>query len=125
MLGLDLIGAGESLAPYTIMVRVRSVDPVKLRQTVVDSAPSWGATIPGAVQVVDSAPELALEIALPVLQNELRKIGIMADLTKTKTPPKGGSSHEMEIVLGVGAALGIALALFGKTLYHLFTAKAR
>ena len=122
MLGLDIIGAGESLAPYTILVHIRSIDPTKLRQTVSAAASSWGATIPGAIQMVDSAPELTLEVALPVLQAELTKIGINADVTSTKTPPKGKTpGHEMEVVLGVGAAIGIVLAFAGRTLYHLIT----
>lgn len=121
MRGLDVIGAGESLAPYTILVRVRKVDPAKLRAVITDKP--WGAAIPGAIQMADSAPELALEVVLPIIKTELETIGITADLSKTKTPPKGSSSHEMEIVFGVGAVLGVVLALFGKTLYSLIKAK--
>lgn len=120
MLGLDIIGAGESLAPYTIMVHVRSVDPAKLRTGITDK--SWGAAIPGAIQMVDSAPELALEVVLPIVKMELQQIGITADITTTKSPPKGKPpGHEMEVVLGLGAVFGIALAIAGGSLYHLFT----
>lgn len=121
MLGLDIIGAGEALAPYTIVMRVKSIDSAKLRQAVSDS--SWGSVIPGALQIVDSAPELSLEVALPVVKAQLQKIGIMADITKTKTPPKGTTSYEMVTVLGFGTVLGVVLALFGKTLYHLIKAR--
>lgn len=118
MLGLDIIGAGESLAPYTIMLHVNSIDTAKLRAAVTDQP--WGAAIPSAIQMVDSAPELALEVALPIVETQLVKAGINATITSTKTPPKGKSSHEMETVLGVGVVLGIALAIGGRSLYHLF-----
>lgn len=118
MIGLDIIGAGESLAPYTIMVHVRSIDPAKLRAVITNKP--WGAAIPGAIQMVDSAPELALEVALPIVKTQLERIGIAADLTTTKSPPKGKApSHEMEAVLGLGAVFGIALTIVGGTLYHL------
>ncbi len=117
MFGIDIIGAGESLAPYTVMLRIKSVDPAKLKETA--SASSWAAAIPGAVQMMDAAPELALEIALPIVQKEMEKIGITADITKTKTPPKGSTSYEMLVVLGLGTVGGVVLALFGKTLYNL------
>jgi hypothetical protein len=118
MRGLDIIGAGESLAPYTIMVHVRKVDPAKLRATITDKP--WGAAIPGAIQMVDSAPELALEVVLPIVKTQLEQIGITADITKTTSPPKGGKvGHEMQLVLGLGAVLGIGLAVVGGSLYHL------
>lgn len=117
MRGLDVIGAGESLASYTILVRVRSVDPAKLRQAITDKP--WGGAIPGAIAVVDEIPSAALDIVLPVAKSQLEKIGIMADLSRTQKPPKAAAKHESAIVLGVGAVLGIVLALVGKSLYHL------
>ncbi len=117
MRGIDIIGAGESLAPYTIMVRVKKVDPAKLRAGITDKP--WGAALPGAVQMVDSAPELALEVVLPIVKTQLENIGITADITKTTSPPKGSSSREMLVVLALGTAVGIVLALAGKTLYSL------
>ena len=117
MLGLDLIGAGENLGAYTIMVRVKSIDPAKLRQTITDKA--WGGAIPGAISMVDSAPDLALGVALPVLKGQLEKIGITADLSTTKKPPKAAPRGEVFVTLGVGAVLGIVLALGGRALYHL------
>jgi hypothetical protein len=118
MLGLDLIGAGESLAAYTIMVRVKSIDPAKLRQTIADKA-TWGGAIPGVISMVDSAPEMALGVALPVLKGQLEKIGITADLSTTQKPPKAAPRGEVFVTLGVGAVLGIVLALGGRALYHL------
>lgn len=118
MLGLDVIGAGESLAPYTIMVHVRSIDTAKLRKGITDKP--WGAALPGAIQMVDAAPELALEVALPIVKTQLENIGITADITTTKSPPKGKApGHEMEAVLGLGVVAGITLAIIGGSLYHL------
>lgn len=123
MLGLDVIGAGESLAPYTLMVHVRRIDPEKLRKGITDKP--WGAALPGAIQMVDSAPELALEVALPIVKTQLEKIGITADITKTTSPPKGKPpGHEMEAVLGLGVVSGIALAILGGSLYY-FIHKAK
>ena len=121
MRGLDIIGAGESLAPYTIMVHVRKVDPAKLRATITDKP--WGAAIPGAIQMVDSAPELALEVVLPIVKTQLEQIGITADITKTTSAPKGSVGHEMEAVLGLGALVGFTLAIVGGSLYYLITGK--
>ena len=117
MRGLDIIGAGQGLAPYTIMVHVRSIDSEKLRRGVTDKP--WGAALPGAVQMVDSAPELALEVVLPIVRTQLERIGVTADITTTKSPPKGKApGHEMEAVLALGAAAGIALTVVGSLLYN-------
>lgn len=116
MLGLDLIGAGESLASYTIMLKIKSIDTAKLRAAITEK--SWGGAIPGAISMVDSAPELALEVALPIAKSQLEKAGIMADLSTTQKPPKGKTSHEMLLVLGFGTAVGVVLALLGRTLYN-------
>lgn len=112
MRGLDVIGAGENLAAYTILLRVRSIDADKLRRAVTDKA--WGGAIPGAIAVVDSAPKFALEMALPILKSQLEKAGIMADLSTTQKAPKSGAPHEALVVLGAGTLLGLALA----SLYH-------
>lgn len=122
MLGLDIIGAGESLAAYTILVKVRSVDADKLRAAITDKP--WGGAIPGALTVVDSAPKLVLEVGLPIAKAQLEKIGIVADLSTTQKAPKAGGPHEMVTVLGVGAVLGFVLALAGRSLYHLFVSPA-
>ncbi len=110
MLGLDIIGAGENLSAYTILVRVRSIDPAKL------SAAAGSGVIPGAITVANEAPQLALEMMLPVAKSQMEKIGINADLSITQKPPKATTApHEMTIVLGIGAALGFSAML----LYHL------
>jgi len=118
MIGLDLIGAGENLGAYTIMLRIRSIDAGKLRQAITDK--SWGGAIPGAISMADSAPELALGVALPIAKSQLEKVGISADLSMTQKPPKAGARGEVFVTLGVGAALGFVLALTGRSLYHLF-----
>ncbi len=110
MLGLDLIGAGENLAAYTIMVKIRKVDPDKLRKVAAGDA-SWGGILPMAITVADSAPKASLEIVLPIVKAQMEKIGITADLSTTEKAPKTGAPHEMAIVLGAGTVLGLALAL--------------
>lgn len=116
MIGLDLIGAGEGLAGYTILLHVRSIDASKLRQAI--TTKSWGGAIPGAIAIVDETPKLALDIALPIAKSQLEKVGIMADLSTTEKAPKAGPKYEMLKVLGVGTVLGIVLALTGRSLYH-------
>lgn len=117
MLGLDLIGAGEGLAAYTIMLRIRSIDTNKLRQAITTKA--WGGAIPGAVFMVDSAPEIALATALPVVKGQLAQLGVTADLSTTKTPPKASDPREVLVTLGLGAAIGVFLTLSGRLLYNL------
>lgn len=117
MLGLDIIGAGERLAAYTVMARVRSIDPEKLRRTITDKA--WGGVIPGAITVADEIPSAALDIVLPIAQAELAKIGITADLSRTEKPPKAAGRRETAILLGVGAVGGIILVFAGRFLYRL------
>ncbi len=108
MLGLDLIGAGENLAAYTILVRIRSIDTAKL------SVAAGTGVIPGAITVANEAPQLALEMVLPVAKAQMEKLGINADLSLTQKAPKAGAPYEMVKVLGVGTVLGILLT----TLYH-------
>lgn len=121
MLGLDIIGAGENLSAYTIMLRIRSIDAAKLRQAITDK--SWGGTIPGAIAMVDSAPEMALGIGLPIAKTQLEKIGITADLSTTQKAPKAGARYGWAVTLGVGVVLGFVLALAGRSLYHLIQPK--
>jgi hypothetical protein len=124
MRGLDIIGAGEGLAAYTIVLHVRSIDTAKLRSAVTDS--SWGAVIPAAIAIVDSQPQAALEIAVPLVKSQLDKAGIMADVITAKAAPpfdKALPAHQMlkgvATGLGIGAVAGVMLALFGKKVYHL------
>jgi hypothetical protein len=117
MRGLDLIGAGENLAPYTIMLRIRSIDTAKLRLAITDKP--WGSAIPGIVSMVDTSPEFALATGLPIVKGQLEKIGVTVDLSTTRTPGKAISSREVFVVLGLGAAIGVALTLTGRLLYNL------
>jgi hypothetical protein len=121
MLGLDLIGAGESLAAHTIMLRIRSIDTAKFRKAVTEKA--WGGAIPGAIAMVDAAPQFALEVALPVAKTQLAAMGITADLSTTQSPPTRTPPHEMAFVLGLGTAVGIVLAIIGRTIYSLIKAR--
>lgn len=116
MRGLDIIGAGENLASQTIMLRIRSIDAEKLRQAVTDKP--WGGAIPGAVSMANTAPELALGIALPIAKSQLARVGIDADLSTTKTPPKANPPHEMLAVWSLATVFGVALAFVGQALYH-------
>lgn len=115
MHGLDVIGAGENLSAYTILVRIRSIDTAKLQ------AKAGSGVIPGAIAMANEMPQLALETALPVVKAQVEKIGITADfsIAQTQKAPKAGAPHEMAVVLGVGAALGGMLALIVPALYHL------
>ena len=119
MRGLDLIGAGEGLAAYTIMLRIRRIDTAKLAAKVGSGA------IPGAVSMVDAAPEFALAAGLPVVKAQLEKIGITADVSTTKTAPKATDTREVFVTFGLGAVVGAVLTLTAHLLYSLLKGRGR
>jgi hypothetical protein len=116
MIGLDLLGAGEGLSTQAIVVRVRNIDPAKLRAAV--KAGPWGAALAPAVSVVDQFPKLALDLALPIATQELKKIGITAELAASDNPPPPRPPAETKAAITVGAVLGVLLSLGGLWVYH-------
>lgn len=116
MIGLDLLGAGENLATQTILLKIKSIDPEKLRKSL--DAGSWGAALAPALAVVDQFPKLAIDTALPVAKQQLEAMGIVAELAASNAPPPPRPPAETKAALVVGAAFGAVLAIVGRWVYH-------
>lgn len=118
MLALDLLGAGEGLATQAVVVRVRQIDPEKLRRSL--KAGAWGAILAPALAVVDQFPRQAVDLALPVAKRQLAEIGVVADLSATDAPPPPRAPAETGVAMAVGGVIGIALTLLGRWVYARF-----
>lgn len=122
LVGLDaraVVGAGEGLSTQTIMVRIKKIDPEKLKHGLGDKA--WGGALGPALAVVDQFPQAVLDIAVPQAKNYLDSIGITADVTLTNSPPPPRAPAEAPAALGVGVALGAVLAILGAWGYRRLT----
>lgn len=115
VIALDIMGAGENLASQAIVVRIRSVDVEKLRKAL--DVGAAGVALAPAVAIVDKMPKLAIDMALPVLREELRKMGIEAEVWGAEAPPPPRAASEALPAAAVGAAAGAGLALVGRWVY--------
>ena len=123
MIGLDLMGATtEGLATQTIQIRIKSIDAEKLRAEI--NAGTWGVALAPALAVVDAFPKMAIDIACPIIRDQLAAKGIAADVTSTEAPPPAPSPSEVPAALAVGAVAGAGLALVGRWVYSLLTRRA-
>ena len=118
MIGLDLMGAAEGLATQAIVVRIKSIDAVKLRAAIA-SDKSWGPALGPALALVDIAPKAALDAALPIAKKTLVDYGITADVAAADVPP-ATRSGESGFLLLVGAGGGIVLSAVVVGVYRLF-----
>ena len=125
MIALDLMGAGAGLATQTIMVRIRNIDTALLKKSIAGStpcakcgfvgpAPEWANALATAIALADTFPSAALTAAMPIAKQQLREIGITADLSTTKTAPGAWSPGDVT----VGAVLGILMAIAARWGYR-------
>ncbi len=139
MLALDLLGAGEGLATQAIILHVRSIDTGKLKSAITKtdpcdkcgyepSAPKWGVALSPAVALVDWQPRIALDTALPVVKQQLARLGIDADVYTAPAPPSGTKGlptvrdpKATKEAFVVGAVIGVILAFGGRWAYHRIT----
>lgn len=110
---LDLLGA-EGLSGQYIVLRVRAIDKQKLGQSL---GGVKGAMVPAALAVVDFAPQQALGLLMPLVQEKVKgNYGVDLDYQITDAPPAPGEKGKGGGTVGkllLGAALGIAGAWAG------------
>lgn len=114
-MSLELLGA-DALSDQYITVRVRRIDPVKLRQKLGGKS-GWLASM--GVGVVEQVPKAALDAALPVAKSILaRDYGVELETTVTKVPPSQGGRDVSEFWTGLaaGTAVGASTLLIFKGL---------
>ena len=118
---LILIGAGEGLATQQITIRVRRIDVEKLRTAI--GAGTWGGVLAPVMSIVDQAPKLAIDMALPIAKQQLDKLGVTADLAVADPPLPPRARSEAVPAFLVGTFVGVLLLFGGQALYHRLQAR--
>lgn len=109
-MSLDLLGAGEGLAKQYITLRVTSIDTEKLKKKI---GGAKGAAIPQFLPLIDSIPQMALDIGLPFAKKMLADdYGITLEYSLSETPPGKAGKAISGYYPGVFAGLGIAAGIF-------------
>jgi hypothetical protein len=110
MEGLDYLGTGEGLASQFFVVRIRKIDSAKLAKEA--ALGKWAAALAPALAVVDQLPDLAVDMAAPVIQQQLAGYGITADVVATNAPPPPRTPTLLKttllLLLGAVISLGVA-----------------
>jgi len=128
VIGLDLLGAGEGFATQAIVLRVRRIDAERMRAKLTESTPTWAPAIVSAVKLADNAPRLALDVALPVVKQQLAAFGVEADVfagpaAATGLVPAVRDPIASREAIIAGVVLGALLALSGRWAYTRITEK--
>ena len=124
--GLHMLGAGDGLKGHYILVDVQHVDQDKLLK----GAGLTGGTAGGvaaALSIVDSQPDMALDIGLPLAKKYLKEnLGVDAEIKPVKVAPEIRGLSEFWPGLGTGIAVstvvvGIGWASWKLILKRIFT----
>lgn len=113
MSGFDVLGADTALANEYVTLRIKGVDPARVRQKL-------GSLAAGALPFVEMAPKAALDIAAPIVASKARDYGIDAEVN-VATAPAGKKRAFSEFFPGLvfGVVLGGASLVIVKGIARL------
>lgn len=107
-MSLDLLGA-EGLSAKYITLRIKNINAEKLKAQIGGTV---GSIIPGALSMVNEAPDIALAAALPIALPKLRDLyGIDLEAVVSDAPAGStGIVTKSNFTVGVASGVGITLA---------------
>jgi hypothetical protein len=109
--GLDMLGDVERLGDTLVLVRIKNIDPAKLKKAVGAEGGIKGALTSAALATTNRIPKAVLDVGLPVASNMLRdKYGIDASITAADAyRPEARRSSEFWPGLVAGTVFGASI----------------